>query len=370
MKLNLVYRDICTQPNHKYFKKFDAESILEWYQSFWRFYDDDRDVFYDAVKQFIGNDVLFFETNFIDIDSFVKLHSYPPKDYKELLSYLKYNQKVELINESALQVYVDEGQVEGAYCLFSDEYAKNNMSRCAYLIHPTWELPESFEEKGIFKEDFEMMHSIEKYPKGEKEGTTYICVFSNWTHLNVGNHYLKKKLVKIEGIRVDGLNNYLKENQPNQEWNLDISFIRTQIENDSFADTLINYSKIPDFYIKVIEYSNYFKMDKILSKDIEEGRNYIIDYHKKNKELLDNAFFFWGNSHSDKKPNQSKFQFSEHLIQASIHTQTWTWHPVSRIDGNFPNFDHFIIFDELWATANPDLANSILRFTTMWNVLS
>src|SRR5262249_38987059 len=43
------------------------------------------------------------------------------------------------------------------------------------------------------------------------------------------------------------------------------------------------------------------------------------------------------------------------------------------LDGSWeeePLFDQCICFDDLWASAHPDLANAILRFAARWDVLS
>src|SRR5205823_4212450 len=56
----------------------------------------------------------------------------------------------------------------------------------------------------------------------------------------------------------------------------------------------------------------------------------------------------------------SLFHVEDHLAQLCLHMA----------EGDYPYFHQWIFFDDLWATAHPDLANAILRFAARWDVLS
>jgi len=58
--------------------------------------------------------------------------------------------------------------------------------------------------------------------------------------------------------------------------------------------------------------------------------------------------------------HHSLIQVDDHLAQACLDV-SWT---------DDPYFSQWLVFDDLWASAHPDLANAILRFAARWDVLS
>ena len=52
---------------------------------------------------------------------------------------------------------------------------------------------------------------------------------------------------------------------------------------------------------------------------------------------------------------------SDHLIQLCLHIGNWFGNDV---------FHQWLLFDDLWAGGNPDLADGVLRYAKRWDVLS
>src|SRR5581483_2914202 len=61
-------------------------------------------------------------------------------------------------------------------------------------------------------------------------------------------------------------------------------------------------------------------------------------------------------------PAKSRIHVEEDLAQLCVHVGHWEW------QGDV--YQQWIFFDDLWAAAHPDLANSILRYKRCWDMLS
>ncbi len=57
------------------------------------------------------------------------------------------------------------------------------------------------------------------------------------------------------------------------------------------------------------------------------------------------------------------------LVRVSEHTAEFCWH-VGRMFGERDLYHQWLFFDDRWAAAHPALANSILRYTRCWDMLS
>src|SRR5262249_45438611 len=60
-------------------------------------------------------------------------------------------------------------------------------------------------------------------------------------------------------------------------------------------------------------------------------------------------------------PSRSLVRVDEHIAQLCLHTQHWGGHDL---------YHQWIYFDDLWASAHPDLANAVLRFASRWDILT
>lgn len=63
----------------------------------------------------------------------------------------------------------------------------------------------------------------------------------------------------------------------------------------------------------------------------------------------------------DHEPTKSLVRTSDHLLQLCLHIGNYFGRDI---------YHQWIIFDDLWAGANRDLAEGILRSAQRWDVLS
>ena len=63
--------------------------------------------------------------------------------------------------------------------------------------------------------------------------------------------------------------------------------------------------------------------------------------------------------------SRSLVHVEDHVAQLSLHVNIWK---LPRTERHV--YHQWILFDDLWASVHPDLANAILRFVRRWDVLS
>jgi hypothetical protein len=67
-------------------------------------------------------------------------------------------------------------------------------------------------------------------------------------------------------------------------------------------------------------------------------------------------------------PLLSRWQIGEHLAQ--LCWNAWAGNPWARPIPRRGNYVQIYLFDDCWASAQPDLANGLLRYAQRWDVLS
>jgi hypothetical protein len=362
MSIHLLYRTPYNELNHKYYKKFEGDNLLEWFQNLWKLYDKDVDIFDERINKYIGNCLYgFWITSFSESDSEdlqeVISNAEPPKTMEEVVEYIKngYVVDVQLLNPNAVQIQTEDDEMYLAYYFFNDGYCQENLEITSYLIHNIWELPEEYSSHSNFEPSIEFGLPI---IKGNGIGTTYITISSSQDSENI--------VFKIDGVRVGSFIEYLSKTIPDEHWEYDLLFLRSQIEDEEndIEKTFRNYGKIPELYIQSIpslKMYHGFDITMLMTDNYLVGKKYV-------KEFYEDVFKSSGLGIS-RKDIDSKFQFSEHLVQASIYIETWDSHPTHDIGEEIHLFDHWIIFDDLWATQNKNLANSILNYGSRWNAL-
>ena len=84
--------------------------------------------------------------------------------------------------------------------------------------------------------------------------------------------------------------------------------------------------------------------------------------------LLQRGFTHYCDKESVRAPEDEKrslIQVDEHVAQMCLHGDRFLW-PMRTVD----LYQRGFFFDDWWAAANPDLANSILHCASRWDVLS
>lgn len=316
---------------------------------------------------------------FTDVwEAMAKWGKTPPRDARELrkfVSTINYYGEI-TFDDGALQCLTDDDEIEIAWYLFDDVYAKRNPERVAYLLRPTWELPETASiETGVPASD--KSRDLSDSGDTPTDGVVY-CVFlssqDGMTLLDLTGAY------RFSGVRLPTFAKFLRSREVPVEknhsdslepnWPDELILLRAlSHSNDetSFAEFLaglgtdvLNHRAAParafsDFRYKI-------KQPDFLAGP---GRSYLDDFERLESHM--EASRKENRSVWDQEMLPARIQASDHVCQIRFHERlnAKDGHDYEPVNYTWA----YIFFDDHWVAANPDLAQSILHYASGWQAL-
>lgn len=334
-----VYRSHYEGPLSRRIRRLEAPSVLAW---FTRMINearsaDDPDELYEKE---VGGRVYGFGTLF----EAAKEHSLrAPKSIADLEKLLKKHLYVEgefRLDEHSLRVLTDDDEVALAYYFFDDEAATAHPERLAWLLHDEPRLPDG-EADGVYNPPFKFEEIV---PAGDGEGCTYACLFTFYD-----GDSLPGNPVVIPGVRLPDLASHLRNVMPTKKpaswskewletWPIELRLLRAMIEPGqiSIAPALTRCAAYP-------------------LRAVASGTNHShlgVGSHANARgefEKVSGAFKHKGDV------SKSVIHLGKHAAFFSPHTSSFFGH------------EQWVLFDDMWAAAHPDLATSILRYASHWD---
>jgi hypothetical protein len=301
-----VYRTHYEGPLSKRVRRLEAPSVLAWFAK--ALEKKDKGVDKELGGRVYGLDSLFEEKH----DA--------PKSIAALRELLEEHLYVEgdiRLDAHSLRVSTDDDEVELAYFFFDDVAAKKK-DRVAWLLHDEARLPTKI-GKGKYKPPF----PIDALgPKRKGEGTTYACLltFADSESLPGSAH-------AFPGVRLPELAAHLRASTPN-DWPFELRLLRASLDGDDLAAALKKCAAYP-------------LLDVLNAESTSEAVT-----------AADMASLAKGRKADAKKL----------VMHASPHAILFSPY-VSKAFGH----QQWIFFDDAWASANADLASSLLRYASGWD---
>lgn len=334
-----VYRSHYEGPLSRRIQRLDGPSVLAWVARMMneaRTADEPEALYQDALGGYVYGFGTLFEAT--------KEHSLrAPKDIEHLDKILKKHLYVEgefRLDEHSLRVLTDDDEVGLAYFFFDDEMAKTHPDRIAWLLHDEPRLPEG-EAEGGYKPPFTFEEIL---PKGDGEGTTYACFFTFYDGDSIPGN-----VVTIPGVRLPDLASHLRNVMPTRKpaswskewletWPIELRLLRAMIEPGqiSISPALTRCAAYP-------------------LRGVASGTNHShlgVGSHANARgefEKVSGAF------KHDGSPEKSVIYVGKHAALFCPHTSSFFGH------------EQWVLFDDQWAAAHPDLATSILRYGSNWD---
>ncbi len=325
-------------PNQKVIQEFDAIDVLTWFQSNWK---DFEQISHSLDRlQIVSNFTDRYGTAATILADFVAAIAQEnltlPITKLELFELLdEYVEASDTVfDEDFFSALTSFQGVEMAWYIFDDAYAAQNLDRVAFLLYQDFYLPEIFSDQGLTPNaPFSILPK-----KGGGQGKIFMVFNTCYVEDNLET--LEEALV-IEGIRVPDLIDYLGE----------MNLI------ESLPMELVIMSQLVKDY-QVTDLEDLCEVLACLPFD-EIAKNYVFS-----SEGYYNLPIPWTSKSQDS--SNSDWQVSDHCLQISNHF-------IDTLGGTFPDgtalYNHWIIFDDLWAQSNPELATSILYFAASWDCL-
>jgi uncharacterized protein (TIGR02996 family) len=343
MSVYFVYRSHYDGPSGKHVRRFDADTILDWFRAHWTPLADDTKAD-EHARHLLGTRVYSFARLFTGI---AEQSLPPPRTMPALAGHLK---KLLYVNEMrssphTLQIYTDDDDLEMAIYFFDDQYLAEHPARAAFLTHGEWALPGTALDGGFRPAE----RTKAMKPRGRGPGATYAVYNTYYASDNLD--YLPGP-VRFDGVRLPELARHLLAIAPAED-ERELAAVRTALltvppprGEQAFLDTLRANPKDDSTW-------------EVFSDWLEERGKPRAGVHLLRLALAGvQAPKISARRTNDAK--KSRVHVEEHVAQLCLHTQRW---------GERDLYHQYYFFDDLWAAAHPDLANSLLRWARRWDVL-
>lgn len=342
MSVYFVYRSHYEGPSGKHVRHLEGDSVLGWFQGVWERAKQADDAS-EWVKSEIGTSVYDFASIF---EAARENDLPPPASDRKLKSYLDDHLHVEgeaLYRPHALQVLTDDDEIELACYVFDDHFLKEHPDRAAYLLHEHWQLPVTHGEAPYFP----AIETKVVDPSGAGPGTTYVAFLTFYDSLNLTDLDVEGPW-RIDGVRLPGLMDFLREAMPGEEWPFELKLLRSQLPQDAHAGSGLQTSLEGVVRFPVLRIGGSMLTSKIGLGTVEQATAEL-------ERILGDL------GGQDERPNPSRALIStgDHIAQLCLP-----------LDSEGGTYHQWFLFDDLWAGEHPDLADGVLRYAKRWDALS
>lgn len=335
MKIYFVYRAHYNKPNTKHYKELEGKSILSWWQKHWKATEDPFQLVCDVFGNYIYGLAPLFEAINNHRVGFPSTMS----DLAEAFETFAEVSGIE-VGEHYLQAITDNDDLELAYYFFDEVYAEQHPERVAYLLENDWGLPTEA-NNGTFEPENEL-------PSLVAAGDTYFTCQAFYTPSNLTDLDTEQLSARLAAPKLTALLSWFDEAKPTADWPDELQLLWLLHQNR------------PDATLRDL-------LEEIMAHSQELGDLLISGEAPRIEKASDETYALgqvndwrlrWAKEGTERP--RSRLQYSRHLIQMSLFVESE--------EEDFL-YHHWIFFDASWASENPHLANSILRYAQRWDVL-
>jgi uncharacterized protein (TIGR02996 family) len=309
----------------------------------------------------LGTDKAFRFPYFLE--EYAESNLAPPRTERQLHNLIRQHWIVEgevLCQPGAIQVLDNDDELEFAFYIFDDAFARKYPERTEWFMQEDWRLPTNVGTGGFRP----LFPTQELLPRGRWTGTTYVVIFSYYDSLNLTD--VSGGASRLAGVRLPQLARWFATNPPHEEgqWGTALEDIAEQIL------AVIRGARAKDpteraFLRALREKPGDDGLWEVFGDWLEEHGRPRTDWWLLESALQRISEALPGRHSGDLNPkrkgNLSKWHVTSHLAQLCLHTASY---------GQTHLFAHWVLFDDVWASAHPALANSVLRQNDRWDVLS
>jgi hypothetical protein len=375
MPVYFAYRSFDLGPTGKYLKEFDDDTVLDWFRRHWEHLAvDDAEQADERLTEVLGSDGWFLWNPF----HMAAEEGLPPPDNEEALMGLLrrcVGDDAFVGSPHSLQVFTEEDGEGGALYYFDGHFLKQSGGLAAYLLHKDWRLP-----SGHGDGQFVPSVQTNELPPGGGSGATYVVLLERESKYPLDD---LMGAYRVEGIRLPELARYLCCLPPDTDdypWAVRLRELPAlMLGGVEVADAMesaflrgvraapgdaANWAAWSDWrqerggeppgvgllrgaFERLARFPGPLQNRLPRDADLDTSCRRLLEMEARHRDEL-------------RTTPHSLIHVEDHLAQMCLDG-SWT---------DEPYFGQWIFFDDLWASAHPDLANAILRFAARWDVLS
>jgi uncharacterized protein (TIGR02996 family) len=263
-------------------------------------------------------------------------------------------------SEHLIQVGTDDDELQMAIFFFDDHFLKKHGKLASFLLHEDWKLPGG-QREGRFR-PAEECTDVE--PEGAGKGATYVVFL---TFCDSGNLDEMQGGYRIKGVRLPDLSRYLATLESDEtlkvNWSGELKELRARLfppgkkaktQEDGFLHAIRD---------DPTDESNWNVYADWLAERGLPAPGIRILGGALGRVTPDNPY--GGDRPPFRRRQRDLTHVEEHVAQACLHLSDKALG--LRTKGLF---HQWIFFDDLWASAHPEMANALLRFARRWDVLT
>lgn len=342
-----VYRTPYDDPSCKRIRKLKGASVLDWFQRAFRGasrwkpspepylpYDEHGS---NWELRTCGGHVYGFSSF---LQKARELNLPTPGSWQELAAFLQEHLYVEgrspVVDEETVRVLTDDDELELAYFVLPLSYLDLYPERLEFLTRKSWRLPTASSRESTFQPPVELP---EVRPAGQGEGAVYVVDLSIVDGCNLSDLSADQAARVLPGLRVPDLPSYLRTQEPREEddWPQLLRGLRLALGT---KERTLKHAVKRCLEVGTGRLANVSNSPSYTEARLELGKQWP-------------ALSAQPTSPDDLA--RSKSACSSHLLQLS-RWEDWC-------------FNQWFVFDDLWASANPNLASSLLHYATNWDPL-
>jgi uncharacterized protein (TIGR02996 family) len=353
MTVFFAYRSHYEGPTGIRVRRFhQQDAVLDWFRAHWQAIAD-PDEADERADELLGMSVYGFSSLFTAI---AETSLPPPRTYGDLAELLEEHLYVEgevLCSPHVVQALTDDDEIELAYYVFDDNFVAKHPGRTALLLQDDWKLPGDIGPGG-----FRPKEPTTRVGKGKGDGATYLVFHDCW---DSGNLDALEGGYRIDGVRLPQLAQYLAAHEPPDRgccFHYDMPALRLELFPKSKKARAAE-----DPFLFALRDNPNDEATRLIFADwlADRGQGSPGSYFLRRALAGVCRRPLAGYETLGHNAKKSLIQVDEHLAQLCRH--------VGRADKK-DLYHRWIFFDDLWASAHPDLANSLLRYARRWDCLS
>ncbi len=330
----LIYRHPQAGPLGKRTATLVGTSVLDWFQRAWEkakaapSVDGETDDAWLVAE--LGGEI----SGLASLFQAVREHDLPaPATIDALFDVLDDHLSIERafwLDEDALRIDDDDDEVQHATILVGRAYAEANPDRFAFALHEDWKLPDT-SARGAFEVPDDVVRL--RLPQGAGDGVTHLCFVTFYDSESFAN----PPPILVPGTRLDGLAARFRELTQTDGWPFELLLLRGLLGGKASDAGAIEPALRDATTLDLMSLGG--ESSKPAWRDAKASK----------------ARASFMKSRAD-EPADAQIFAGAHVVQLSV-TVSETY------------FHQWVLFDDLWAAANPDLASSLLRWTHRWDVV-
>jgi hypothetical protein len=332
--VHFVYRSHYEGPLSKHITRLPDQTVLAWFQRGWAMDADPE----EWVEAELGCDVYGLDSMF----EAARDEQLPrPETTEQLRALLHKHLYVEgdedyiRLDEHSLRVRTDDDEVELAYFFFDDDAVAASPERLAYLLHPSWPLPDEAGEGAPFDPAVPVIAATEP-------GTDEVTAFAVFLTFYDGESLACTPPLAFPGVGLPALAAHLRAAQPDAggEWPPELRVLRALSApgEDGIGPALQRCNRWPGFSLNAEPWPD-------LPDEHDQA-------HRQAVEIVEAGEYDDG-----RRPEASLLGVGDHLAQLAMHC------------GESFGYQQWYLFDTIWAAIHPNLAQSLLRYASRWDPL-